>query len=351
MVLLAVAAVCIVVPVWLTLPQNNQPVYPLVVSTWAMVQCNRAAWNTLQNGNSTALDALEAGGNACENDPEFSGYSVGYGGSPNEIGETTLDAMVMWAPTHSVGAVGCLRRVKNAISVARQVMEQTLHTLLVGDDATNFALQLGFAQINLSTPQSIQQWQWWLGNGSVPNFWRDGAVPGNPTAPPGTPTKPNNAHDTIGMIVIDAQGNIACGTTTNGLTFKIPGRVGDSPIPGSGAYCDNDVGGAVETGNGDIMMRFAPSKGVVELMRMGVDPQTACNTAIAQIGKFYPQFSGAIVAVSKAGKIGAAYMNVDPYFPLAVRLPNANDTNVWQYTQPYVPPPAPPTSAPAASRR
>jgi len=169
-------------------------------------------------------------------------YSVGYGGSPNENGETTLDAMVMWAPTREVGAVGCLKRVKKAISVARKVMEETKHTLLVGDDATQFASEMGFTEENLTTNFSHGLWEKWIQNNHQPNYWK-GNHTYNSSIEHFTEKLPTG-HDTIGMIAIDSNGNMACGTTTNGLSFKIPGRVGDSPIMGAGAYCDNEVGGA-----------------------------------------------------------------------------------------------------------
>lgn len=146
-------------------------------------------------------------------------YTVGYGGSPNEDGETTLDAMIMNGKTREVGAVAVLKRIKPAISVARKVMEKTYHSFLVGEDATQFAIKMGFKQENLSTEYSMKRWRNWLENGRKPNFWKNS-------------TFTQEGHDTIGMVAMDVNGDIACGTSTNGAIFKIPGRVGDSPIAG-----------------------------------------------------------------------------------------------------------------------
>lgn len=169
-----------------------------------------------------------------------------------------------------------------AISVARKVMETTTHTFLVGEDATQFAIQMGFQTQNLSTPRSIQMWQQWVAGGCKPNFHKT-----NFTCPPSSSEKKREIescqvpkselfdegnHDTIGMVAVDSSGMVSCGTSTNGLTYKIAGRVGDSPIPGSGAYCDSTVGGAAATGVGDIIMRFSPSFKAVDLMRQGMDP-------------------------------------------------------------------------------
>lgn len=291
---------------------------PIVVNTWPFIIATSAAFQTLKN-NGTALDALENGCNQCELHPDGCEWTVGYGGSPNENGETTLDSMVMWAPTQEVGAVGCLRRVKKAISVARKVMELTYHTLLVGDDATRFAAELGFVEESLSTNRSTEQWEEWEANGHVPNFWKGNHTYNDSVS--SAISRPNiqykgakkqvskGNHDTIGMVAIDSNGDIACGTSTNGLTFKIPGRVGDSPIMGAGAYCDNDVGGAAATGDGDVMMRFLPSLRAVENMRAGMDPFTACRNALAPIQKYYPGTQAALICVTKDGQHGGAFIN------------------------------------------
>jgi len=294
----------------------------VVVNTWPWPQATSAAWITLSEGGSV-VDAVEKGCTQCEIDQ--CGQSVGFGGSPDENGETTLDAMIMDGKTQDAGAVGCLRRIKNAISVARHVMEHTTHTFLVGDLATDFAFQMGFQEQSLQTPLSYTMWQQWKQNACQPNYWNNVTpnhmtscgpyTPLNPsTTNPNSLTDKENArnlinsenHDTIAMIALDENGDIAVGTSTNGLNHKIPGRVGDSPIIGSGAYVDNDIGGCGATGDGDVMMRFLPCYQAVESMRQGMSPTQAAEYALLRIKKFYPQYEGAIVTLNKNGQVGAA---------------------------------------------
>ncbi|XP_071452418.1 N(4)-(Beta-N-acetylglucosaminyl)-L-asparaginase-like isoform X2 [Hetaerina americana] len=291
---------------------------PLVVNTWPFVAATAKAWEAIYNQSKTALDAVEIGCTQCEID-RCDG-TVGYGGSPDENGETTLDAMIMDGRTINVGAVGALRRVKGAISVARRVLENTKHTLLVGDQAADFAEAMGFPKEDIFTPESHAKWRAWIHDSCQPNFWNVLPDPKTTCGPykPVTKSIENNEvgdngysfgrynHDTIGMIAIDGDGNIAAGTSTNGAIHKIPGRVGDSPIPGAGAYADNDVGAAVATGDGDVMMRFLPSLLAVEHMRRGFIPDISAKYALQRIIKFYPKFQGAIVVVDKDGKFGAA---------------------------------------------
>jgi N4-(beta-N-acetylglucosaminyl)-L-asparaginase len=144
--------------------------------------------------------------------------------------------------TRETGAVSSMKDIKQAISVARKVMEKTHHSMIVGRDATNFALKVGFNKTNLRTERSEGIWQNWLRNGRKPNFWKENQSPKDPLI----------GHDTIGQVALDSFKDIACGTSTNGATFKIPGRVGDSSLVGSGAYCENGVGGAAATGDGDV---------------------------------------------------------------------------------------------------
>jgi N4-(beta-N-acetylglucosaminyl)-L-asparaginase len=280
---------------------------PVLATTWEFgKKANGAAWAVLEKGGS-ALDAVEAGINEIELDPAEE--SVGYGGTPNEVGETTLDAMIMWGPTHDVGSVGCLKRVKKAISVARKVMERTKHTLLVGEDATLFAVKMGFELESLTNERSSKMWEDWVKKGRKPNHWE---------AEPRQPGPEKKDHDTIGMVAIDKAGDVCVGLSTNGLDFKIPGRVGDSPITGAGGYCDNDVGGAVATGNGDVMMRFLATYQTVESMRRGAAPSDAARDALERIAKKGFKIGGAVVAVNKKGEYGAAALNY-ALFPYAVR--------------------------------
>ncbi|GAB1604679.1 N(4)-(Beta-N-acetylglucosaminyl)-L-asparaginase-like [Argonauta hians] len=316
---------------------------PIVINTWPFVSANSKAWHVINSKGRTAVDAVELGCSMCDLYRQC-GPSVGYGGSPDENGETTLDAMIMDGNTHSVGSVADLRRVKPAISVARAVMKYTQHTLLVGEAATKFAVQMGFQESDLHTNESIKIWKDWHSSNCQPNYWKD--VKPDPDKHCG-PYKPanhdsfykfhneessqeisKNNHDTIGMIVVDADGNIAGGTSTNGMTHKIPGRVGDSPIIGSGAYVDSAVGGAVATGDGDVMMRFLPSFHVVVLMQQGLSPTKATQKALLPIIKKFPSFSGALVATTVAGEYGAACHNFGGSAQFTVINPTLKNSTV-----------------------
>lgn len=318
---------------------NDNNTLPLVINTWPFTVATDKAWEVLTEDGGSPLDALEKGCNECEE--RKCADSIGYGGHPDEKGETTLDAMVMDGITHTIGAVASLRRVKYAISVARYVMEYTKHTMLAGDQATDFATEMGFTEESLSTNESTTTWEEWKDGNCQPNF-RQNVVP-DPTTSCG-PYKPINDseavsstdrrstligpdnHDTIGMIIIDSDHYIVGGTTTNGAQFRVPGRVGDSPIPGSGAYCDKDVGGAAGTGDGDVMMRFLPSYQAVESMRSGMTPTQAAEDAIRRIIPYFPTFSGALVTTNIKGEYGAACYGM-ANFQYTIRNPSvANST-------------------------
>ncbi|KAM4621536.1 N(4)-(beta-N-acetylglucosaminyl)-L-asparaginase [Polymixia lowei] len=287
---------------------------PLVINTWPFGDAAAAAWSTLQSGGSV-LDAVEKGCARCETD-QCDG-SVGYGGSPDETGETTLDAMIMNGDTMEVGAVADLRRIKNAIGVARAVMEHTGHTLLVGESASVFAENMGFIAEDLNTNGSLKIFTQWLKGNCQPNYRKNVFPDPSKYCGPYKPraalkqsrrARPTNihSHDTIGMIAIGQNGHVAAGTSTNGASHKVPGRVGDSPIAGAGAYADSSAGGAAATGDGDVMMRFLPSYLAVELMRAGTDPLAACKTAISRIKRHYPEFFGAVICANTTGHYGAA---------------------------------------------
>ncbi|XP_037297301.1 N(4)-(Beta-N-acetylglucosaminyl)-L-asparaginase [Manduca sexta] len=302
---------------------------PIAITTWWFYNATIKAWDVLKEGG-TALDAIEQGATVCE--VQQCDGTVGYGGSPDEDGETTLDALIMDGKTMNVGAVGALRRIKSAISVARHVMERTKHSFLVGELATQFAVQMGFKEEPLTTQQSKQMWMKWHNEDNCqPNFWMN--VKPDPSKYCGPYSTLDNFrrespasnvkvdrynHDTIGMVAIDGNGDVAAGTSTNGARFKIPGRIGDSPIPGSGAYADNSVGGAAATGDGDVMLRFLPSFLAVEEMRRGATPTDAARTAVLRIAAHYEDFMGAVVALKNDGQYGAACHGMDT-FPFVVQ--------------------------------
>lgn len=320
----------------LVISQSNAQSFPLVINTWNFTEATKAAWKELKNGGDR-LDALEAGCSQCEM-LQCDG-TVGYGGSPDENGETTLDALMFDGVTMSMGAVAGLRRIKHAISVARRVLEHTSHSLLVGSLATEFARQMGFKEELLETNKSLSIWKKWKENHCQPNFWKNVYPDPRQFCGPYQSVGLNSVyynspyhfnkqnHDTIGMIIIDKNQNIAAGTSTNGASHKIPGRVGDSPIPGAGAYGDNDVGAAVATGDGDIMMRFLPSFLAVEEMRRGTSPLEAAQIAINRIVSKNLKFFGGIVAVNRNGEYGAACSGMSE-FPYSVIASDINKVTV-----------------------
>lgn len=288
---------------------------PFILTTWEFGPgANAIGWPMLASG-ASAIDAVETAINHVE---LLGDYWVGAGGVPNEVGETTLDAMIMWGPTHDAGAVGCLKRVKRAISVARKVMEETQHSLIVGDDATRFAARMGFTETSLTSVVSQQAWDKWAATGAKTN-----AFDPEPIAS----AEKLVGHDTVGSIALDAAGNLCVGCSTNGREFKIPGRVGDSPIIGAGAYCDQAVGAAVATGNGDVMMRFLPTYHVVELMRGGMEPQAAAEATIQRIVDAGYQIDGGIAVIRRDGAHGGAKTGwADTPFSYSVQTATGNVT-------------------------
>jgi N4-(beta-N-acetylglucosaminyl)-L-asparaginase len=266
-------------------PENAN--YPLVISTWDFgLNANAAAWKLLSLGR-RALDAVEEGIRVIEADPD--NMSVGIGGLPDRDGIVTLDACIM-DEKGSAGSVTFLRDIVHPISVARLVMEKTPHVMLSGDGALQFALENGFERQNLLTDKARKAWEEW----KVKSNYH--------------PVINSENHDTVGLLAMDQDGNISGGCSTSGLAFKMHGRVGDSPIIGAGLYVDNEVGAAVATGLGELVMRTLSSFLVVELMRKGATPQEACQEAIQRIAKKNPGFKEyqvGIIAINKLGQSGA----------------------------------------------
>ncbi|MDX1942196.1 MAG: N(4)-(beta-N-acetylglucosaminyl)-L-asparaginase [Saprospiraceae bacterium] len=268
---------------------NSKEGFPIVIATWnPNIKATEAAWQALENGG-TSLDAVEAGAKVPEADPNDT--SVGYGGAPDRDGFVTLDACIM-DKNGNAGSVTFLQGIKHPISVARLVMEKTPHVMLSGDGALQFALENGFQKENLLTENAKKAWEKWLETNKY------------------EPKADVNQHDTIGILAIDKNGDIAGACTTSGMAYKLHGRVGDSPIIGAGMYVDNEIGGACATGVGELVMKTLGSFLIVELMRQGMTPQEACEEATARIAKRYGDTLPAgtqvgYLAINKKGEHGA----------------------------------------------
>jgi len=268
-----------------------------VVSTWDFgVGANQAAWTLLADGGS-ALDAVERGARWAES--ELCNPTVGRCGNPDRDGVLSLDASIMEGDGRC-GSVAALVDIGHPVSVARRVMEQTPHVMLVGQGARQFALEQGFAEEALLTDEARRAWQEWKRSAEYSpqiNAERRGR-PGD-----------SSNHDTLGILARDAQGRLAGACTTSGMAWKLAGRVGDSPIIGAGLYVDNDVGAATASGVGEEMIRNAASFLVVELMRQGRTPDEACREAIARVVRKRPEASRTLqvcfLAMNRDGDVGA----------------------------------------------
>ncbi|AMR33195.1 glycosylasparaginase [Mucilaginibacter sp. PAMC 26640] len=271
---------------------------PIVISTWDFgIAANKEAWKTLSAGG-RALDAVEAGVKIPEAD--MKNHTVGRAGYPDRDGHVTLDACIM-DEFGNCGSVAAMEDIAHPISVARLVMEKTPHVMLVGDGASQFAVEQGFKREKLLTAESERDWKKWLKTAKyspLMNIENQQHRLGG---------KYN--HDTIGMLAIDAKGNISGACTTSGMAFKLHGRVGDSPIIGAGLYVDNEVGGATSTGVGEEVIRNVGSFLVVELMRQGRSPEEACREAVERIIRKKPETAKSIqvgfLAINKKGEYGA----------------------------------------------
>ena len=259
---------------------------PLVIATWDVKNATAKAYETLKEGGDI-LDAIEKGCNVEEDNAE--GLSVGKGGLPDRDGHVTLDACIM-NKEGDCGSVVYLQNIPHAISVARKVMEDTPHVMLAGKGAEQFAYQIGFEKEDLLTEKAKKAYEEW----KVESEYK--------------PIINIENHDTIGMLAVDENGDISGGCTTSGLAYKMAGRVGDSPIIGSGLFVDNEIGAAVATGLGEEVVKTVGSFLIVELMRQGKTPQEACEEAIKRIvnkpNSNYKNFQVGYIAVNKKGETG-----------------------------------------------
>ena len=295
---------------------------PTVVSSANGIRGVARAYEMLGKGADT-LDAVIAGVNIQELDPED--QSVGLGGLPNEDGVVQLDASCMHGPTKRAGAVAALEDIATPSLVAKAVMDYTDHIMLVGAGAKKFALEMGFKEQNLLTEQSRQDWLRWKTRLNQNDNWleqpeagaahtssRDGEREKLEYDVNGVPS----TYGTINMNAVDAKGDISSVTTTSGLSWKIPGRIGDSPIVGAGQYCDNGVGAAGSTGRGEANIKVCGAFLAVEFMRQGMSPEQALMKVMERViamtekrlldERGRPYFDLNFYAVSKDGRYAGA---------------------------------------------
>jgi len=310
-----------------------QQTRPISISSANGLRAVEEAMRLMREGTDT-LEAAVSGVNIVEEDPED--MTVGYGGLPNYLGEVQLDAQVWHGPTRGAGAVGALEGYMNPSRVAMAVMRYTDHVLLVGEGAADFADQFGFEKDELLTEEARRVWLEWRAEMSDEDDYLTPEQSGemiesfeNPGGP-GAKTDESegrmgwrHSHDgqrpwgTIHCSAVNREGEISATTTTSGLFFKVPGRVGDSPLPGCGCYADNDVGAAGSTGRGEAVIKTVGTHTIVEAMRRGEHPQDACVTALERVvdwtvedrlldDRGRPNFGLNYYAVNKEGQHGGA---------------------------------------------
>ena len=264
----------------------NSSNLPISICTWGFVKANAAAGKALSEGKN-ALDAAIDGVSVEEKN--LKNTTVGKGGAPDRQGNVTLDACIMDS-NGDCGAVICVENITNVALLAKKVMEETPHVMLAGKGAEEFGYRHGFKKEDLLTEASKQAFEKWKDN------------------PKYRPIINIENHDTIGILCIDKDGDIAGACSSSGLSYKMKGRVGDSPIIGSGLFIDNKIGGAVATGMGEEVIKTVGSFLIVELMRQGKSPQEACEEAVNRItfkNERYKDFQIAYIAVNKSGQTGA----------------------------------------------
>jgi N4-(beta-N-acetylglucosaminyl)-L-asparaginase len=278
-----------ILPAAAGLATANTAGFPVVVSTWSIgLEANRAAWPVLTN-HGRALDAVEAGVNLTE---ASLNCCVGLGANPDREGIVTLDACIM-DDRGNCGSVGFLERIKHPVSVARRIMEKTPHVMLVGGGAQAFALVEGFPLEEQKLSDNARRaYEEWLKKTGY------------------KPVSGESNHDTIGMIAMDMAGNLSGCCSTSGASFKMRGRIGDSPIIGAGLFVDNEVGAATATGMGEEVIRICGTHTVVELMRQGLSPEQACRGAVERLLRIRGEnalkgLQVAFLALNKKGEVGA----------------------------------------------
>jgi N4-(beta-N-acetylglucosaminyl)-L-asparaginase len=285
---------------------------PVVISTWdAGLAANKAAWQVLIN-KGRAVDAVEKGVMVTE---ASQNCCVGLGANPDREGHVTLDACIM-DEFFNCGSVAFLERIKHPVSVARRIMEKTPHVMLVGSGAQQFAIAEGFPlEEEKLSPEAQKAYDNWLKKSEY------------------KPVINIENHDTIGMVAMDMHGNLGGSCTTSGMGFKMRGRIGDSPLIGSGLFVDNEVGACTATGQGEDVIRMAGSHTVVELMRQGLSPEAACKKAIERIRKIKgakaKDIQVAFLALNKKGQVGAYALQKG--FSYAIRNKNTEQLIAAKY--------------------
>lgn len=290
---------------------NSKGIKPIVISTWdAGLNANKGAWAVLSTGGA-ALDAVEKGVMVTEDEKNC---CVGLGANPDRDGFVTLDASIM-DHEFNCGSVGFLERIKHPISVARKVMEKTPHVMLVGEGAQQFAVSQGFKlESGELSDDAKKEYLNWLKKSTYKPIINIERKQSTTQIGPKfqAPTKLSNGewnHDTIGMVALDAHGNLSGSCTTSGAGFKLRGRLGDSPIIGAGLYVDNEVGAVVATGQGEDVIRVAGASAVVEQMRQGKTPEEACKFVVERIRRIKKEKANDIqvcfIALNKHGEHGS----------------------------------------------
>ena len=290
---------------------------PVVIASANGLRGVQRAYDMIARDRADTLDAIIAGVNIQELDPDD--QSVGLGGLPNADGVVQLDASCMHGPTKRAGSVASLEGIATPSLVAKAVMDHTDHVMLVGPGAKRFALDMGFREQNLLTEESRRDWLRWKACLNPNDNWLDDAglpVGSRPTAREAERLQVKFSTGTINMNAVNAAGDLSSVTTTSGLSWKIPGRVGDSPIIGAGQYCDNSVGAAGSTGRGEAAIKACGSFLIVELMRQGLSPEQACLKTIERViatterrlldPRGRPLFDLQFYALAKDGRFGAA---------------------------------------------
>lgn len=293
------------------IPAGPPRATPILISSGnGIPACNKAF--QLMGQGSDPMDAVVAGINVVEDDPNDN--SVGYGGLPNEDGVVQLDSCVMDGRFHKAGAVASLERVKNPSSVALLVMRRTDHVLIVGEGALKFARAHGFKEQELLTEESRKIWLKWKESHSADDDWLHPEADKEAARWKATPE--NFTHGTITCMALTPAGDLVGCTSTSGLSYKLSGRVGDSPILGAGLYVDNEVGACGSTGRGEANLQNCSSFLVVELMRGGLTPEQACQETLKRVArhtekrlrnaKGEPNYGLKLYALRKDGLVGGA---------------------------------------------